>query len=554
MTDTDHNANLIVLSSDAALIDVLRTGIENRHRIWRADGARRAAELVNAARLGVVLVDCALAGDGTAQLVEQIAAALPRVPLLVAGRRDDESALAAHISSGEVFRFLHKPVSPERARTFIDAAVRRRLELAPESAGTPEMQMPGEPEPLPEPFPRAGPAATRRAVQKPRRLWWPKRASDQDKLRRSLVPGLGFAVAGAIVLAAMVLQPWQRAGMFADPDLAEPARPPAQSPRDIGIARLLDAAGFALTQGRITSPPDRNALALYRSVLEMDSGNLRAQAGLRKVADALVTKAEQMLSARNLEEAEAAVALARDSNPQHPRLDFLETQLEAERERRRLEAAEAAYLAANQPAEPAPLAPLDQARESAVAENLGRAAQLQRLGRLAGGSHSALSYLQSAMDVAPRDPRVVAAAAALSTLLLQKAQQALDRGDYAGAKLQLDYADELGVDLDSVRRLRNQFDMQRTTTINTEQARLLDLANRRLLQGRLLDPPADSAAYYVDLLRAANPGFQGLADTTAVLASRLLDESRRLRAAGKVAEAQRALDAAVAYGADPNAR
>jgi DNA-binding NarL/FixJ family response regulator len=553
MTDTDHNANLIVLSSDATLIDVLRTGIENRHRIWRADGAKRAAELVNAARLGVVLVDCALAGDGTAQLVEQIAAALPRVPLLVAGRRDDEAALADHISSGDVFRFLHKPVSPERARTFIDAAVRRRLELAPESAETPEMKMPGEPEPLPAPVPRAGSAAARLAVQKPRRLWWPKRASDQDKLRRSLVPGLGFAVAGAIVLAAMVLQPWQRTGMFADPDLVAPARPPAQSPRDIGIARLLDAAGIALTQGRITSPPERNALALYRSVLEMDGVNLRAQTGLHKVADALATKAEQMLAARNLEEAEAAVALARDIYPQHQRLDFLETQLEAERERRRLEAAEAAYLAADPPAEPAPLAPLDQVRESAVTENLSRAVELQRLGRLAGGSHSSLSYLQSAMDIAPRDPRVVAAAGALSTTLLQKAQQALDRGDYAGAKLQLDYADELGVDLDSVRRLRNQFDTQRTTTINAEQARLLDLANRRLLQGRLLDPPADSAAYYVDLLRAANPDFRGLADTTAVLASRLLQESRRLRAAGRTAEAQRVLDAAVAYGADPNA-
>jgi len=46
--------------------------------------------------------------------------------LVVAGGAAEQAALSAQVTSGEVYRFLHKPASEQRMRLFIDAAWRRR--------------------------------------------------------------------------------------------------------------------------------------------------------------------------------------------------------------------------------------------------------------------------------------------------------------------------------------------------------------------------------------------------------------------------------------------
>ncbi len=48
--------------------------------------------------------------------------------VVVAGTRDAEATLAALISAGLVYRFIHKPMSPARARLFADAAVKKYQE------------------------------------------------------------------------------------------------------------------------------------------------------------------------------------------------------------------------------------------------------------------------------------------------------------------------------------------------------------------------------------------------------------------------------------------
>ena len=119
-------ANVVVLATDPALLEHIRSAIDGRHRLWRAESATHAAELVLASSRGVLLIDAAVTSHGTAEVVTRIRQQLPELPVVVAGRRDDETELASLISSGDVYRFLHKPVSQERARTFIDGAVRRQ--------------------------------------------------------------------------------------------------------------------------------------------------------------------------------------------------------------------------------------------------------------------------------------------------------------------------------------------------------------------------------------------------------------------------------------------
>ena len=61
--------------------------------------------------------------------------------------------------------------------------------------------------------------------------------------------------------------------------------------------------------------------------------------------------------------------------------------------------------------------------------------------------------------------------------------------------------------------MRADIDAARIGNERADRARLLVLANQRIAQGRLIEPKGDSAPHYVDMLRAADPKFEGLADT-----------------------------------------
>src|SRR5918995_2449166 len=123
------SANVIVLSADPVLIDLLRDSLAGTHRVWRADDAAHAADLMVAAGNAALLLDSALADAKVKDLVIQINKQFPDLPIIVAGNRDDEATLGPLISQGTVFRFLHKPASSERIRNFVDATQRRPQQL-----------------------------------------------------------------------------------------------------------------------------------------------------------------------------------------------------------------------------------------------------------------------------------------------------------------------------------------------------------------------------------------------------------------------------------------
>ena len=107
---------MVVLSADPTLIDLLREAVAGHHRVWRADDATHAADLMVASGNAVLLIDAALADHDTKSLVNQVHGQFPDLAIIVAGRRDDEHELAPLVSEGVIFRFLHKPASAERLR------------------------------------------------------------------------------------------------------------------------------------------------------------------------------------------------------------------------------------------------------------------------------------------------------------------------------------------------------------------------------------------------------------------------------------------------------
>jgi TonB family protein len=350
-----------------------------------------------------------------------------------------------------------------------------------------------------------------------------------------------------VLLAAWLIaawKPWEKLDSLA-PDAAPVAA--TDMGNDPKVIQLLDNAALALSQHRLIDPPGDNALEHYRAVLTHDPGNRMAQRGIDSVADELLVDAERALMELDLPRLANAIDAARSARPDHPRLDFFVTQLERER---------ALQSNAGKVQSSADASFGRQLDASAAQTTAGRVQSLLQLAndrmkskQLYGGKDSAHAYLMSARRLDPANAAVQEGLASLAGVLQTNAQRAIreNRLDEAGNWLQAAIA--LDVNHTEIASLRADLEAARVGNVRADRTRLLLLANQRIAQNRLLEPAGDSARHYVDLLRAADPNLEGLADTSVLFATRALDESRKFAAAGNLDRADAFLRAAADAGA-----
>jgi TonB family protein len=165
------------------------------------------------------------------------------------------------------------------------------------------------------------------------------------------------------------------------------------------------------------------------------------------------------------------------------------------------------------------------------------------------GKDGALGYVLSAKGIDAADAGVAAASAQLAGLFDANAQKAIRDNRLDDANRWLQNTIELDADRAMIANLRADIDAARIGNQRADRARLLVLANQRIAQGKLLEPKGDSAQHYLDLLAAADPNFDGLADTQALLASRAMAESNAALAANNLDRADALARAAADAGA-----
>jgi TonB family protein len=85
-----------------------------------------------------------------------------------------------------------------------------------------------------------------------------------------------------------------------------------------------------------------------------------------------------------------------------------------------------------------------------------------------------------------------------------------------------------------------------------DQPQYLELAQSRLAQGKLTDPDNDSALYYVNQLRAADPKNSGLAQILNAVQVQILDRARSALDGGDVDKSEVLLQKATGLGASPD--
>jgi TonB family protein len=481
---------LVVLTRDELFLQTLREAVGGARRLWHVLSAEKVSDLLVAGEVGIVVLDVAAMHDAANVFVAQIKRQFPDLVVVVAGNRDSENELAGLISAGIVYRFIHKPMSPGRARLFAEAAVRKYGEQ------------------------RLRAAAPAHAA--PRRNY--------------LLLGLAAIVALA-VLAALV---W---ALSSAPRQAATNPPSAPVQASAVRTALLARAAAALAANRLTAPAGDNALELYLQANAASPADPLARAGLADVRDRLLARAENALLEERLDEAAAAIETARRSGVESGRIAFLTAQLAKLKDQVRAARSRAAVKVNAAPA-------VDERTASLIA------LALQRLdaNQLVEPDHdNARYYVQAALSIDPSDSAAQDAERVLAMRLLNEARGAIDRRDFAHAAQWLQDADSVATP-SHIQTLQAMLTAARQEAQADAMTQLLKSAGERLQQDRLIEPVNDNAKYYLLTLRGLEPEHAGLAAALQELGTRLVAKGRLALTLQQYDAARSWLDEAAAVG------
>ena len=344
--------DVLVLSTDLLLFDAIRSAIGERNPVWRARSAEESVDLLLTGRCGVLLVDMAAVSGTPTTLISQMAEQFPDLVIVVAGRREDETLLAQLISSGCVYRFMHKPLTAKRAGMFLQAAVRRHAELRGASSRTPliplDAVLPGRFDP---------------------RKWL-------------------FVGAGVLIFVAIL---WFAGGgerRDATATAEEPADPPparAVAPAAPLSDPVLSRARAAYAAGRYESPPGRNALDLYAAVLLSNPDQPEAREGLEATVARIAGAAREASARGDAEEAARLLARLQDVAPGLSAVEALDVELTVPAQGGRPSRASGIALSAAPPV-PASVRPPSPASGSASSAGLPVPASAQPPSRASGST------------------------------------------------------------------------------------------------------------------------------------------------------------------------
>jgi TonB family protein len=529
---------LLALTRDAHLLAAVKRVTDPAHTVSVVGSEVDLSAALMTHHGGVAVLDCAALVTPVATLTERLRSQFPDLVLIVVGRSDEQGALAAQITDGSVYRFLHKPVSEQRVRLFVEAAWRRHAE---------------------------GDGVLRAVRAAP-----PARPAGGAK-RWIALAALG-TLAAVVIGAALVWFATHTAQAPAQPMAASAAGTPAAGD-DAALESLLTRADRALASGALVAPPEENAADLYRQALQRNAHDPRAVNGLEQVIETLLARADQQLQQQHLEAAQALVDQARALSPHHPRVAFLAAQIGAQRGRAALGKPRAAATTATTTAAaeslPAPAVPGEAAQASPdkaaqaasgspspngsdprVSDYLSRARNALGLGQLIEPAQdNARFYIDSARALAPEDPQVQQAVQDLIARLEEQAHQALAAKNPEAAERFASASAEAGADPAQVAALRDEAQQLRSTAREEALANLTHAFNQSLEQGHVLEPASDSARYYLAQLTQADAGSTATQLARGAYRTRVLAEAGNALRAQDLAGARRWLAEAREAGA-----
>jgi TonB family protein len=528
------------------------------------DTLEAALESMAASKRGQVLAIDARDVANVRAAVDTTHAKIPRAVVLVFAEGTAEKQLGAALKGSKVFAVLPTPIDPRKTQAVVDGAIADALANKAMAAAAPA----GSPLAAPLADLSIGafrPASTAAAA-----------GSAGGKRRRTFLALAAAATAVALAAAAGGWWAFTRGGAPAPaPSRTAVTAPPAAAPADNTLAapaadtsivqgkvdELLEKARLAMHERRFTEPAGDNALLYYRSAVAADGHNREAHDGLARVAGVLAARVDEALNGGRFDEAALTLANFKSATPADPRVGAFELRLYSAQIGKALADGNLDRAAAlvHQAQQSSSIAAEQIARWRADVTRRQEDAKVQRLaglvddrihdGRLIEADNSAKSYLQQLVAVAPTNASTQRATHELSAAYLHKAREAALARNGAEEERWLGEARAIGTKPADIAAFEREVAGARQKVSQAESDRQVQLARERLRDGRLTDPPQDSAAYYLTQVQATDPSSTSLADASRELAQQLLARARAAIGAGKAADADLAL--ARHWGADP---
>lgn len=119
--------DILVFSEDASLFDGIVSASPN-HRVHQAKNQSQVLGMVQDHPIGVLVTDVGVDEKGVAQLSQAVREVTPEIVIILASERSDANLLIQLINSGQVFRFLLKPLQTGQCKIWLASAMRRFLD------------------------------------------------------------------------------------------------------------------------------------------------------------------------------------------------------------------------------------------------------------------------------------------------------------------------------------------------------------------------------------------------------------------------------------------
>lgn len=544
-----------VLTTDSDLFEAIRSAVHEHHDVHLATRQSDALELATAGQCAVLVTDQALTQAALERATHAIRARERALVTIASGTREQGNALMGLLGTGQIHRFLLKPVTPGLARLAIDSAARQhsslkahpRPEHGPRAHARPEPahKAHAHPEPAHKPPPHVQPveepaAPAESGLELPPMLAPSAPQADAIEIEeapspepeRAIRPWI-FAGSGVLALAASVAAVWWW--------IASPG--PVIDPRQVAIERALTSAEQAFRAGRYVEPDHASALYFYEEALKLDAAQPAAAVGLDRIADHYIQQAEALMVEGELEAAAGALDVVRRVRPGHRRLLFLDTQLKKDQQERLvLQARQSATQGDLREAQDL-LSQAQQVTAAGATEVAAAQAALSdheqglELARLLDGARlrltqgqlvtpandSAKFFVRSAQRVAPQNLAVQQVSQNLRDRVVGEADAAIEARQLDAARGWIREARDLEVNATELTRLQGAL---AAATDQKAKSDLLALAVRRTQENRLLEPAQDSARFYIGKLSQTDPAYPGLEIAVTELGTKLVANAR----------------------------
>jgi TonB family protein len=360
----------------------------------------------------------------------------------------------------------------------------------------------------------------------------------------------------------------------------KPASGPAPAPSPAAIAAaaadekvdlLIEKAQQAMTDRHFIDPAEGSALTLYRNALLLDPENGEARQGLQRLAEILFARVQSALDERKFDVALQALETARSINPGDSRLAALDQRIAT----LRAEFGPAQILAAINAQnfdraaqlidEAARSKSLNNAKLTQLREELRRRheefdvanlvklidSRLQQDKLLDPRNDSAAYYLAQARAAGATPAELQTQSQEIFKRLSQMVHTDIDQRHFTDADRVLNDMHGAGFPAAATAGLQHDLGTARAaqTAAVPEQPQPLDLAQSRLAQGKLIDPDNDSALFYFNQLRTADPKNSALPKLSGAIQAQLLVQARAALDANQPDKADPLLQAAGSLGA-----